>query len=166
MTPDCSPPMRFLKTTLWAATGLTLLGAGIFAFPGSAVGSVFGLPPEVPALYCAYLMHPVAAQLHVHLDGAPACCRKANALSRSIREGGRVPDLDGTLGFRGRWRFGGADAGWRRSSGCAVVRISASGRYRWRAPGDLAPGRQKKRVATAPDRGCRRRSRASTRCRA
>jgi len=45
--------MRFITITLWAAAGLTALGAYVFAFPQSTVGGYYELPSQVPSLYAA-----------------------------------------------------------------------------------------------------------------
>ena len=43
-----------LRRILWVAALFNLAGAGMFAFPGSPVGALAGLPPDVPAVYRAF----------------------------------------------------------------------------------------------------------------
>lgn len=44
-------PEKILRAGLWCAALFNVLGALLFAFPGSSAGQVLGLPTEVPMIY-------------------------------------------------------------------------------------------------------------------
>jgi hypothetical protein len=44
---------KIVRGALWTSVPFNLVAAALFAFPGSAVGQLVGLPADVPRIYSA-----------------------------------------------------------------------------------------------------------------
>lgn len=94
---------RFLRGSLWVACPFNLLAGYIVALPGSRLGQLYGLPPDVPALYAGL------AAMFIALFGlAYLWLALSETVDRSILFLGAVGKLLAFLLAAGLWLAGAA----------------------------------------------------------
>ena len=88
----------FIRATLWLACPFNLLAAYIVAMPGGWLGQLYGLPPDVPALYAA-----LAAMFIALFGGAYLWLAVSETLHRPLLGLGAVGKLLAFLLASGLW---------------------------------------------------------------